>query len=167
MKQIEIQNLSFAYGPNPVLDDLGLEIEAGDLCGLAGPNGAGKSTLINLLAGLLHPCGGRICIGGSEIHHLSAKSLAEIIATVPQESAPAFGYTVSEMVMMGRFVHKNRFLFEQPEDWKTVQEALRQTDILDLADRPMNQLCFRETSGHSFPAAPGNHNIAPPGSDHE
>jgi len=42
--------------------------------------------------------------------------------------------------MMGRFVYKNRFLFEHPEDWKTVQEALRQTDILDLADRPMNQL---------------------------
>ncbi len=139
MKFIRISDLSFAYAEKPVLQNLNLEIEEGALCGIMGPNGVGKSTLLKLLAGQLRPAAGRIMIGNREIAGFS-KSHAEIAATVPQESVPVFEYTVSEMVMMARFIRKKRVLFEHPDDWKAVREALQDADISHLADRPISQL---------------------------
>jgi iron complex transport system ATP-binding protein len=140
MSFIRISQLSFAYEKNPVFQDLNLEIEEGTLCGIMGPNGMGKSTLLKLLAGQLRPTAGRIMIADKEIHSGISKSHADLIATVPQESAPIFGYTVSEMVMMARFIRKKRILFEHPDDWKAIEGALRETGISHLADRPINQL---------------------------
>lgn len=140
MKYIQIDNLSFAYAQNPVLRDLSLEIEEATLCGIIGPNGAGKSTLLRLIAGQLKPSAGRIVVGKTEIHAHSAKSYMELMAAVPQELNPAFGFTVSEMVMMARFMRKKRILFEKAEDWRAVEEALQEMDIAHLAGRPIMQL---------------------------
>ena len=140
MNCIHIRNLAFAYGQTPVLQDLSLDIEEGSFCGVIGPNGAGKSTLLKLLAGQLTPSVGRIVIGEMEIHRKSEKTIAEIIATVPQESTPVFGFKVSEMVMMARFIRQNRFLFEKDDDWMAVEAALKETNIVHLADRPITNL---------------------------
>ena len=140
MKMIQVSHLSFAYAETPIFQDLNLEIEGGTLCGIIGPNGAGKSTLLKLLAGQLRPDGGRIIVAGKDIHPRISKTHADLIATVPQETTLVFGYTVSEIVMMARFIQKKRVLFEHPDDWKAIEEALRETGILHLADRPINHL---------------------------
>jgi iron complex transport system ATP-binding protein len=140
MSLIRISNLFFAYDKTPIFQDLNLEIEEGILCGILGPNGAGKSTFLKLLAGQLHPTAGQIIIANKEIHSGISKSHADLIATVPQESSLIYGYTVSEIVMMARFFRKKRVLFEHPDDWKAIEEALRETGISPLSDRPINQL---------------------------
>lgn len=140
MTLIRISNLTFAYDQNPVLKDLTLEIEEGTLCGIIGPNGVGKSTLLKLISGQLKPSAGRITVCDKEVQFGTDKSRARLFAAVPQESSAIFGYTVSEIVMMARFIRQKRILFEHPDDWRAVQEALQETDMLHLADRPMNQL---------------------------
>lgn len=62
------------------LDDVNLQIRAGECLGLVGPNGAGKSTMIKLLTGLLKPSSGRISVLGHEPGRLSSQFLTQIAA---------------------------------------------------------------------------------------
>ena len=60
MTWLRLRNISFSYGGANILDDVSLQIEAGERIGLLGRNGAGKSTLLKLLEGELQPDGGQI-----------------------------------------------------------------------------------------------------------
>ncbi len=56
---IEISKLSFAFDNGPmVLEDVTVEIEAGDFASVIGPNGGGKTTLVKIIVGLLSPSSG-------------------------------------------------------------------------------------------------------------
>ncbi|UZN04693.1 ABC-F family ATP-binding cassette domain-containing protein [Cellulomonas sp. S1-8] len=58
--QLVAEGVTFGYPGRPVLDGLDLTVSPGDRIGLVGENGAGKSTLLGVLAGRLHPQGGRV-----------------------------------------------------------------------------------------------------------
>jgi iron complex transport system ATP-binding protein len=64
------------------------------------------------------------------------RAVARRIAVVPQETHPAFDYTVLEMVLMGRHPHLGAFELEGPEDLRIARDALAATGALALADRP-------------------------------
>ncbi|MGB7482494.1 MAG: ATP-binding cassette domain-containing protein, partial [Castellaniella sp.] len=55
---LEMRNLSLAFGPRTVFDDIRLEVRPGERIGVIGPSGAGKSSLLRVAAGLLKPDGG-------------------------------------------------------------------------------------------------------------
>jgi ABC-type sugar transport system ATPase subunit len=65
--KILIEGLSFAYGREPVLSGVSMEVPDGGITVLIGPSGSGKSTLLQLLAGLLHPRQGRILFDGEDV----------------------------------------------------------------------------------------------------
>lgn len=67
MFNVSIENVSFSYGRQAVLQDISLSAEAGDFVCLLGPSGCGKSTLLRLLAGLDRPERGRITIDGQPV----------------------------------------------------------------------------------------------------
>ncbi len=67
---VEIEHLSLAFGPTPVLRDVGLHVAAGEFFGLLGPSGSGKSTLLRAIAGFGHPQRGTIRIGGRDVTRL-------------------------------------------------------------------------------------------------
>src|SRR3990167_4045054 len=60
------------------LQDLDLEIAAGEFVALVGPSGSGKSTLLNLLGGLDHPTSGRLWVEDKELNTLTNRALAEL-----------------------------------------------------------------------------------------
>ena len=62
---ISCKSLTMVYGEFRALDDLNLEVPAGEICALLGPNGAGKSTALKLMAGLLKPTSGSVTVVGS------------------------------------------------------------------------------------------------------
>jgi putative ABC transport system ATP-binding protein len=78
---VEIRNLSKAYRRGgqivPVLNDITLDIAAGDFVALMGPSGSGKSTLLNLIAGIDKPDGGTLRVGGIDIAERSEAELAD------------------------------------------------------------------------------------------
>jgi iron complex transport system ATP-binding protein len=145
---LSASDLSFAYGrvgrkTGPSTDTLhGVSITCapGDLVGLLGPNGSGKTTLLRLLAGLLRPAAGRISIDGTPLSQMTRAALARRIAVVPQETHPAFDYSVLEMVLMGRYPHLGRFALEAPEDIAIARAALAATGTAGLEDRPFTTL---------------------------
>jgi nitrate/nitrite transport system ATP-binding protein len=67
MAFLEIVNISKSFGESPVLKDLNLSLERGEFVAIVGFSGAGKTTLINLIAGLLRPNSGKLCLNDLEI----------------------------------------------------------------------------------------------------
>ena len=66
MAKIVISDLTKRFGSLTALDNVGLELEKGQIVGLLGPNGSGKTTLIKILNGLLTPTAGKVLIDGME-----------------------------------------------------------------------------------------------------
>jgi ABC-2 type transport system ATP-binding protein len=64
---IEVHNLVKTYGAFKAVDDVSLDVAAGEIHGFLGPNGAGKTTTIRMIAGLLKPTAGRVAIDGHDL----------------------------------------------------------------------------------------------------
>ena len=133
-------NLSFGYGARGessfALHDVSVSIARGSLTGLLGPNGCGKTTLLKLMSGVLRPDSGVIALDGRSLSQIPGRELARHIAVVPQETHPAFDYSVMEMVLMGRHPHLGPFQLEGPADLAIARDALAATGTDHLADRP-------------------------------
>ena len=140
-----VHRLSYAYRrrraePVLALDDVSLSIASGSFTGLLGPNGCGKTTLLRLLSGVEQPNSGHVEFDGRDIKSYTRRALARRIAVVPQETHPAFDYSVLDMVLMGRHPFLGTFEFEGPDDHRAARLALTATDTEHLADRPFSAL---------------------------
>jgi cobalamin transport system ATP-binding protein len=117
------------------LRDVSVRIDRGSFTGLIGPNGCGKTTLLKLLAGVLSPDSGSVSLDGRALAGMSRRHVARRIAVVPQETHPAFEYSVLEMALMGRHPHLGPFQLEGPADVALAREALTATGTSHLAER--------------------------------
>src|SRR5688572_32604453 len=92
--------LSYAYRPGPdaaaefALRDISLDVPRGSLTGLLGPNGCGKTTLLKLLSGVIRPDSGTVTVDGNPLSGIGRRQIARQIAVVPQETHPAFDFSV-------------------------------------------------------------------------
>lgn len=132
---LTVTHLDFSYSAF-ALSDVSVSVQRGSLTGLLGPNGCGKTTLLKLLSGVLRPRHGEIALDGRPIAGIPRRALARRLAVVPQETHPAFDYSVMEMVLMGRHPHLGAFQLEGPADLAVARDALDATGTLHLAERP-------------------------------
>jgi subfamily B ATP-binding cassette protein MsbA len=98
---IRYENVSFAYGDQPTLEGVDLEIRRGEVVALVGPSGGGKSTLADLLPRFYEIGGGRISIDGVDVREMSLESLRAQIAVVTQFTF-LFNDTVRANISYGR-----------------------------------------------------------------
>lgn len=108
---VELQNLSFSYEKRPILDNINIQLNAGEIVGLLGPNGAGKSTIFNLIIGLVKPKFGKIIIQNkiANEYPVSFRSREFGIGYVPQHG----GYfndlsTIDNLKAIGEILIKNK-----------------------------------------------------------
>ncbi len=137
---LSTQHLSFGYDEQLILQDINLNFHQGELVGLIGPNGAGKSTLLRLLLGLDKVGSGGVTLMGRALSQTSRREQARLITLVPQDSQVNYAFSVEEVVAMGRNPWLGRFQPLDKNDLNIIQEAMHQTDVLDFAERPVNQL---------------------------
>ncbi|WP_024873476.1 ABC transporter ATP-binding protein [Tolumonas lignilytica] len=84
--QLTIEHLNFSYQSNkPVLNNIEVEIKAGQFCAIVGHTGSGKSTLLSLLLNFYQPQTGRICIDGHPLTTFHHDTLRQVIGFIPQE----------------------------------------------------------------------------------
>ena len=133
--QIEVKDLCFSYGAQPVLEHVSFSVPEGSMTAVLGPNGAGKSTLFRCLLGLLRPQRGQVTIGTQALGSLSRRALAQLAAYVPQAASPTFQYTVLDTVLMG--TSSSLSLLERPgrAEQERALQALERLGIAALADK--------------------------------
>jgi subfamily B ATP-binding cassette protein MsbA len=137
--RLTFEGVSFAYAAPapgvtlaPVLSEVSLELEPGEILAVVGPSGAGKTTLVNLVPRFYDPTAGRVLIDGVDLRTVSLASLRRQIALVPQETH-LFGGTVRENILYGRLeaseeemiaaaraANAHAFITELPEGYDTV-----------------------------------------------
>ena len=137
---LAVDELSIDLGGSNILSDVSFTADAGDLVGLVGPNGAGKTTLLRAIGGNIQPTTGSVTVDGHAITSLSARETGRLVATVPQETRLSFSFSVEDAVAMGRNPHIGRFGTADAADRQAVREALADTDLTDLAGRPVTEL---------------------------
>ncbi len=135
-----LQELSFDYGQEKLIDCLNLEIHLGDFIGIMGANGSGKTTLLRLLAGYLRAKEGSVIFKGRSLNSWSTREKARKIGVVPQTFDVLIPFTVKEVVLMGRWSHLKPLAWESKKDLEIAQEAMELTDCVAFKDRWVTEL---------------------------
>jgi branched-chain amino acid transport system ATP-binding protein len=96
------EGVTAGYGAAPVLEDIDLTIEQGQIVAVLGANGAGKTTLLRTLSGLIRPTGGHIRFGGDDLRSTRVEHMVRRgIAHVPEGGGVITELTVDENLRLG------------------------------------------------------------------
>lgn len=136
---LSAESITFAYD-RPVLHNISVQIQDGEVLFLLGRNGCGKTTLMRCLSGILRPDSGAVLINGREIQAIPPAERARRVGLIPQIHSPTFAYTVHDIVLMGRAPHLK--LFDKPgkADHAASDEALERVGMSAFRNRPYTQL---------------------------
>ncbi|WP_018403325.1 ABC transporter transmembrane domain-containing protein [Marinobacter gelidimuriae] len=131
---IRLEHLTFSYpgrSAQPALQDVCLEVRAGETLAIVGPSGAGKSTLFDLLLHFYQPSGGCVRIDGTDTRDVSLQALRCCFALVPQNPALFHG-TVADNIRYARpqatqadveeaagIAHAHEFIVALPDGYQT------------------------------------------------
>jgi ABC-2 type transport system ATP-binding protein len=132
---IDVRNLSKAYGAIQALDDVSLQVAAGEIVGLLGPNGAGKTTLIKVLTGYLQPDSGSVFVDGIDVQAQRQAAQARIgylpenAPLYPDLSVQDYLQTVADLRAIPRSEMRAR-----------LSEAIRSTGLTDRLTQPIGTL---------------------------
>jgi len=127
-------------GGRAILDDVTLEIAAGELVAVLGANGSGKTTLLRVLAGLRRPEGGTVALDGEPLAGLGRREIARRLAIVPQFPSVELGFTALEVVLMGRAPHARGLGLARSADLTVARRAMDELEVAHLAGRPLDTL---------------------------
>jgi iron complex transport system ATP-binding protein len=129
---LEVKNLSVAFGERKVVDDVSFTLEEGRWLMLIGPNGAGKSTVVNAVAQSVDYTG-QILYEGKDLKRFKPTQLARNIGILAQKHAVGYGFTVEEVVRLGRYSYAPGIFSRRSDtDEESVERALELTGIREL-----------------------------------
>lgn len=138
--RLQARALTLRYEARVISRDLSLSIPDGAFTAVVGPNACGKSTLLRALARLLPPQRGQVLLDSKAIHTLPSREVARQLGMLPQSPTAPDGITVADLVARGRFPHQSFLRQWTPADEAAVDDALRLTGTIDLAERPLAEL---------------------------
>lgn len=136
---IETRGLAVSIDGQWVVKDLDVTFARGEFTAILGPNGAGKTTLMRALAGL-EPSWGEIVIGGVSIEQLELPTRARAIAYLPQGHVFHWPMSVADIVALGRMPHGSGFGGMSDADRMAIEDAMSDTETLELAGRAITTL---------------------------
>jgi iron complex transport system ATP-binding protein len=131
--------LSFAYGKNEVLREVGLELFPSEVVALIGPNGSGKSTLIKSLIGFLR-ARGEINWNAKPLSKWPRRELAKFVAYLAQSPQHEPGQTVLDVLRLGRAPYWQLFGVESLRDAEVVEQVAQRMELTDILHRPIDEI---------------------------
>ena len=130
---LEIKDLVAGYNNVPILKNLNISANSGDITVVIGPNGAGKSTLLKTISGLIPTSEGSIKFDGNEISKMPPDEIVKLgIIHVPEGRMIFNRLTVSENLLMGAFQQSNTN--KKKEDFDRVLQ------LFPILSKRLNQL---------------------------
>ena len=136
----QTQNLTVGYDGNPLIRDITINVEKGEIVTLIGPNGAGKSTILKSITRQLKTIGGTVTIDQQDLTSYSFKSLSTKMAVVLTERMKPELMTCRDIVATGRYPYTGRLGILSKADEEKVSEAMLAVHALDLSDRDFNAI---------------------------
>lgn len=134
---LKAEHLTVRYGDHTVLQDISMEVREGEWWTVVGPNGAGKSTLAGAL-GKTVVCEGTVALDGRDIREISAQEYARKVGVLSQNHSAVYGFTVEEVVSLGRYARHTGFLRKgDPDGAEKIGEALALTGLSEMRQRNM------------------------------
>jgi ribose transport system ATP-binding protein len=126
--RLSMRGIGKSFGGVPVLSNVELTLEAGEVVALLGSNGAGKSTLVKILTGLYSRDAGTVEVDGEAVlFGKPADAIAAGVKLLPQEISVMPDLSVGENILLGDLPMKPGFGFKQV-DYKTIH--IRATELL-------------------------------------
>ena len=138
--ELRASDLTLGYDDRIVVRSLDLSFPIGRITAVVGPNGSGKSTIVRAAARLLRPKSGAVFLDGKAIARTPTKEVARRLAVLPQGPSSPEGLTVERLVWNGRYPHQGFLGTSSVGDAEAVTWALRQTHLVDFAERTLDTL---------------------------
>lgn len=138
MSYIKVENLSFYYDDEPVLENVTYQVDPGEFVILTGENGAAKSTLIKATLGLLKPSSGQVTIAKQNTEGDKLR-----MGYIPQQVASfnsGFPSTVLELVNSGRYPNGKWFKKLTERDHAHVKKALEAVGMWNMRHKRVGEL---------------------------
>ena len=132
--------LAVGYDQREIIHDLSVRIPTGKITVIVGANACGKSTLLKTLARLLKPSRGTVLLDGKSIQQIPTREVATKLGLLPQSPTAPEGITVADLVGRGRYPRTRWIRQWSKADDEAVAEAMTSTDVLSIADRPIDEL---------------------------
>lgn len=124
-KTITINKLNFSYNAsNPILEDINLQIQKGEIIGIKGVSGRGKTTLFNILLGFYPPIKGEILIDGTPLTAANKKDWHKKIGYVPQDV----------FIMNSSIIENITLQNDTPIDYNKIRSVLSKVKLLEWAE---------------------------------
>ena len=137
---MKIENLSFGYQQNRIINDVNCDIEEGKFISLIGPNGSGKSTMLKLICGILEKEQGDIFYKDQNIEDINILDRAKEITAIHQREKNEFPFSCMDTVIMGLHPHRNRFEPINDDQLALIEEIMIKTDTLQFADKLITEI---------------------------
>lgn len=132
---IKTQNLSIGYNGKPLMTDINVSLNAGDIVALAGPNGAGKTTLFKTLTASIKPVSGEVSLMGRNLSDYSATERASLFSLVLTDKPDDMFLKVFDIVAAGRYPYMGLLARLKDKDREIVMQSLDTVGITALAER--------------------------------
>ena len=149
---ISVKNISFGYREKLIIDDISINLSS-DSIGILGPNGSGKTTLLKIISGLLKSNRGEIFIDNSNILNFSPQQLAKMFAIVSQEYEPTYGFSVEEIIEMGRYPYLSFWGFQSKSDRKIINQTIELLNLESIRKNRTDDLSSGERQKVRFARA--------------
>ncbi len=138
---IKVENLTFSYdGKENIFENVSFEVKKGEIMAVLGANGIGKTTMMRCIMKFLHPQAGKISIDGESTTKMESSSFWKRVSYVPQAKNLVFGYSVLNMVVMGRSQYVRFGYTPGKEEYEKAYQLLDEMGLASYAHRSCNSL---------------------------
>lgn len=137
---IEINNLTYKYGNQIILEDINLAIKSKDFLGLIGPNGSGKTTLLKVILGLIPLQHGEILLFDKPLNKFTDWDKIGYVSQKANSFNSGFPATLYEVVSMGLIGKKGLFKYLDKSDKEQVYKTIETVGLTEYAKKSIGKL---------------------------
>jgi iron complex transport system ATP-binding protein len=137
---ISFNDVCKSFGGRLVLTGVTFSARQGEMLGIIGPNGGGKSTLLRIMSGVDTATAGEARLEGKPVERYSRKELARFLAVLQQDALPPVGFTVREVIEMGRYPFQNWLGDDERDAADSIDRIIEQLGLNALSDRTLEHL---------------------------
>jgi len=144
MTTIRAEHISISYssrrGGRKIVNDFNLDVKKGELIAIIGSNGVGKSSLLRVLSGLQKPGSGEVFWEGKSLSSIPLRSRPKYVSNLFSNYARVDGFSVFDLVALGRQPYTGMFGKLKPEDEEVVRVSLEKVGMTSFSKSPIGTL---------------------------